>query len=163
MTGPGASQPAHNQSLRFPPSPMGHNPWLNNCNNCGASEMKSFNRKSIGYPTTFTHEYPHPPEDFLSQGMTVVSSVCIPAIEEPEPALRSPRHITQFGLHPWESRSSFPPVEPSGNPQRTAPSLRGELVQENAKDAEIYGSEFDRIKYVEKERRSSATPPPPAQ
>ncbi|CEL53029.1 hypothetical protein RSOLAG1IB_06097 [Rhizoctonia solani AG-1 IB] len=142
MTGPGSSQPAQNGSLHFPPSPMGHNPWLNNCNHCGVSEMKSFNRKSIGYPTTFTHEYSHHPEEFLSQGMTVVSSVCIPAIEEPEPALRSPRQITQFGLHAWGSRSSFPPTEKPGDLQSpTSSQQRG-------------------LKYSEKGRRSSATPPP---
>ncbi|CAE6389046.1 unnamed protein product [Rhizoctonia solani] len=160
MTGPGSSQPAQNGSLHFPPSPMGHNPWLNNCNHCGVSEMKSFNRKSIGYPTTFTHEYNHQPEEFLSQGMTVVSSVCIPAIEEPEPALRSPRQITQFGLHAWGSRSSFPPTEKPGDLQSPTSSQQRGLVQESAKDAEIYGSEFDRLKYSEKGRRSSATPPP---
>ncbi|CAE6447757.1 unnamed protein product [Rhizoctonia solani] len=165
MTGPGSSLPAPNESLRFPPSPMGHNPWLNNCNLCGGSEMKSFNnnRKSAVYPTTFTHDFSHFHEEVLSQGMTVVSSVCIPAIEEPEPALRSPRQITQFGQHPWGSRSSFPATEQPGDSQQPPASPKRELVQDSAKDTEIYGSEFERIKYAEKERRSSVTPPPPAQ
>ncbi|KAH7334007.1 hypothetical protein B0J17DRAFT_675008 [Rhizoctonia solani] len=163
MTGPGSSLPAQNESLHFPPSPMGHNPWLNNCNLCGGSEMKSFNRKSVVYPTTLTHDHIHFHEEILSQGMTVVSSVCIPAIEEPEPALRSPRQITQFGQHPWGSRSSFPATEQPGDSQQPPASPKRELVQDSAKDTEIYGSEFERIKYAEKERRSSVTPPPPSQ
>ncbi|KAJ1303851.1 hypothetical protein OPQ81_008271 [Rhizoctonia solani] len=164
MTGPGSLQPTQNQSLRFPPSPMGHNPWLNNCNVCGgASEMKSFNHKSVAYPT-FTHDYGHFQEEVLSQGMTVVSSVCIPEIEEPRPALRSPRQITQFGQQSWCSRLSFPqPREQPGDSQPTPPSPNKELVQDGAKDAEIYGSEFEKIKYAEQERRPSVTPPHPAQ
>ncbi|CAE6482195.1 unnamed protein product [Rhizoctonia solani] len=165
MTGPDSSQPAQNQSLHFPPSPMGHNPWLNNCHFCSGSGMKTFNnRKSVAYPTTFTHDCGRLEEEFLSQGMTVVSSVCIPAIEEPEPALRSPRQVTQFGQQPWGSRSSFPlPTEEPADSQRASPSPKRELVQDSAKDTEIYGSEFERVKYAEKERRSSVTPPPPAQ
>ncbi|CAE6480013.1 unnamed protein product [Rhizoctonia solani] len=165
MTGPDSSQPAQNQSLHFPPSPMGHNPWLNNCHFCSGSGMKTFNnRKSVAYPATFTHDYGRLEEEFLSQGMTVVSSVCIPAIEEPEPALRSPRQVTQFGQQPWGSRSSFPlPTEEPADSQRASPSPKRELVQDSAKDTEIYGSEFERVKYAEKERRSSVTPPPPAQ
>ncbi|CAE6542545.1 unnamed protein product [Rhizoctonia solani] len=166
MTGPGSSQPTQNQSLHFPPSPMGHNPWLNNCNLCGGSEMKSFNnRKSLAYPTTLTHDYGRLEEEYLSQGMTVVSSVCIPAIEEPEPALRSPRQVTQFGQQVWgSSRSSFPlSAEEPIDSQRVPASPRRELVQDSARDTEIYGSEFERAKYAEKERRSSVTPPPPAQ
>ncbi|KAG8731592.1 hypothetical protein FRC11_003435 [Ceratobasidium sp. 423] len=166
MTGPGLAQPAQNQSLRFPPSPMGHNPWLNNCNLCGGFEMTSVNnnRKSVAYPTSLTQDFGQLQEEFLSQGMTVVSSVCIPVLEEPEPALHSLRQITQFSQHPWGSRSSFPPpAEQSGDSQRPPVSPKRELVQDSAKDVEIYGSEFERIKYVEKERRSSVTPPPPAQ
>src|SRR5690349_21289818 len=102
MTGPGSSLPTQNQSLHFPPSPMGHNPWLNNCNLCGGSEMKSFsNRKPVACLTTFTNDYGRAEEEFLSQGMTVGSSVCIPVIEEPERALRSPRQVTQFSQQPW--------------------------------------------------------------
>jgi hypothetical protein len=71
--------------------------------------MGTVHKNSMIHPTTML-DYAQSREDILSQGMTVTSSVCIPALEEPEPVLQSPRHAAQFGQLPWASRPPLPPT-----------------------------------------------------
>lgn len=168
MQGPAAPSAPKPRSIRFPGTPQHDTYQQANYNGGSCLEMGSVHKDSMGYPTTI-FGYGQSQENVMSQGMTVTSSVCIPSLEEPEPALRSPHHAAQFGQHPWGSRSPLPP--PAGeepirrsDSQRTSASLKeGGLVQPTAKDVEVYGPGYETIKYAEKSRRSSSTPPPPSQ
>lgn len=98
--------PSHRPaSIRFVPTPQSARTQQNF--NVDALEMDAMHKVPEVHPVAM-FDYAQSREDFLSQGMTVSSSVCIPSLEEPEPALRSPRQQAQFGQHPWGNRSPLP-------------------------------------------------------
>ncbi|KAG9091342.1 hypothetical protein FRC06_000606 [Ceratobasidium sp. 370] len=166
MQGPASSSGTKPQSIRFPPSRQPTPLQVARCDIGHAMEMGATPKISNVYPTTLL-DYVQSREDFLSQGMTVSSSVCIPSLEEPEPALQSPHHKAQFGQHPWGTRS---PLPPTGEQTRRSDSLRGcvftseeNLAQKAARDSGLYVQEYDIVQSTETSRRSSVTPTPPTQ
>ncbi|KAG8746461.1 hypothetical protein FRC10_004900 [Ceratobasidium sp. 414] len=159
MQGPASGASAKPQSIRFPssrqPTPM----QVVRCDAGNVMEMGAAPKISDVYPTTLL-DYTHSREDFLSQGMTVSSSVCIPSLEEPEPALHSPHHKSQFGQHPWGTRS---PLPPAGEQIGRSGSLRSYASTSEEDLARKAVQEYDIVKSAGTSRRSSVTPTPPTQ
>lgn len=159
--------PSHRPaSIRFVPTPQSARTQQNF--NVDALEMDAMHKVPEVHPVAM-FDYAQSREDFLSQGMTVSSSVCIPSLEEPEPALRSPRQQAQFGQHPWGNRSPLPtPGERSvkrTDSQNTCVSLTEEnMAQKAARESGYFVPGYEFVKSVETSRRSSSvTPTPPSQ
>ncbi|KAG9079503.1 hypothetical protein FS749_008467 [Ceratobasidium sp. UAMH 11750] len=166
MQGPTSGSSAKPQSIQFPPSRQPSPQQVVRYDASNMMEMGATPKVSGVYPTTLL-DYAQSREDPLSQGMTVSSSVCIPSLEEPEPALHSPHHKSQFGQHPWGTRS---PLPPAGEQTRRSDSLRmydstfeENLARKAAHDSGLYAQEYDIVKSTETSRRSSVTPAPPTQ
>ncbi|KAB5592325.1 hypothetical protein CTheo_4255 [Ceratobasidium theobromae] len=164
MQGPTSASPppAPNQTIHSPFTPRLHTPRPGHHDIVHSLEMGSYAHKNSGvYPAALL-DFSQPQEEVLSQGMTVTSSVCIPTLDEPEPALRSPSSVDS-----WERQIALASgglAAKRSDSQRTSPSLReGDLVHKSVKDSEIYGSNYERIEFPEKRRCSSSTPPPPSQ
>ncbi|KAF8603316.1 hypothetical protein BDV93DRAFT_556657 [Ceratobasidium sp. AG-I] len=162
MQGPSPSSPSRNPSIRFAPTP--HSARTQQGFNVDTLEMGSVHKVPDVYPPAM-FDYAQSRENFLSQGMTVSSSVCIPSLEEPEPALRSPRQQAQFGQHPWGNRSPLPTTEPTpkrSDSQHTCVSLTEEnMAVKAARESGYYVSDYE---FVTASRRSSSvTPTPPSQ
>ncbi|KAG9088125.1 hypothetical protein FRC07_012659 [Ceratobasidium sp. 392] len=164
MQGPGSSSSpsAKPQSIRFPPSRQPTPTRVARCDSSNAMEMGTTAKISDDYPTTLL-DYTHSRDDFASQGMTVSSSVCIPSLEEPEPALHSPHHKSQFGKHPWGTRS---PLPPTGEQARRSDSMRTyvstseeNLSRKVAHESELYNSGYNTVQSTETSRRSSSVTP----
>lgn len=107
MQGPAPASPSRAPSVRFIHP---HSARTQQNINIDTLEMGTVHKVPDVYPSPM-FEYVQPREEYLSQGMTVSSSVCIPSLEEPEPALRSPRQQAEFGQHPWGNRSPLPTPE----------------------------------------------------
>jgi len=169
MQGPTSASAARPQSIRFPPTRQATPTQIVNHNLCNSLEMGMTHKVSDIYPTTLL-DYAQSRDDFASQGMTVSSSVCIPSLEEPEPALRSPHHAAQFGQHPWGNRSPLPPVgleqanRRSDSSHTSVSSSEEHFDRKVAHYSDLYSQEYDVVKSGEMSRRSSsATPTPPTQ
>ncbi|KAG8727309.1 hypothetical protein FRC12_022614 [Ceratobasidium sp. 428] len=163
MQGPASTSSPKPQSIRFPPSRQPTPTQIVRFDAGSTMEMGTTPKISDVYPTTLL-DYTHSRDDFVSQGMTVSSSVCIPSLEEPEPALHSPHHKAQFGQHPWGTRSPFPPAGEQtrrSDSSRTYVSTSEEnLAQKAARDSQLYTSEYNIVRSTETSRRSSASVTP---
>lgn len=98
MQGPTSASPppAPNQTIHSPFTPRLHTPRPGHHDIVHSLEMGSYAHKNSGvYPAALL-DFSQPQEEVLSQGMTVTSSVCIPTLDEPEPALRSPSSVDSW-------------------------------------------------------------------
>ncbi|QRV81141.1 hypothetical protein RhiJN_09156 [Ceratobasidium sp. AG-Ba] len=165
MQGPPSTANNKPHSIRFPPSRQPTPTQLAHLDTISGVEMGVNPKISEVYPTTLL-DYSHPRDEYMSQGMTVSSSVCIPSLEEPEPALHSPHHKATFGQHPW-GRSPFPPAEEEmrrSDSLRTYVSTPEEKVSRKpARDSDIYEPGYETVKSAETSRTSSVTPTLPTQ
>lgn len=166
MQGPAPMSSSRPPSVRFAPTPQSARTQQNF--NDGALEMGGLHKIPDFYPPVML-DFAQSRENFISQGMTVSSSVCIPSLEEPEPALQSPRQKAQFGQHPWGNRSPLPSpgdrnVKRSDS-QNTCVSLSEEnMAQKAARESGYYVPEYEFVRSIETSRRSSSvTPTPPSQ